>query len=418
MGKAENESAIRNNRTICLPFSQELYNTNIENPFDFRRCIDERIELFPELFPPEITNGYLMKDIYPSKKQSTLIRRIDIDGVSYSIRPSFLMPYLTGITDEVEKAMFLRKFNVPFWALSHVFGRDPMYWYRIEQTLGRNSIVGTTIRKPIDIPQHLGADEKHTWILGDKIYVATTVGNECILGASIAKDAGEQALKDSYNVFKQEARCLNPTYSPTTVNIDGWNATRNTWKFLFSSVVIICCFLHVFIKIRDRAKKKYKDMFMNVSTKLWECYYAENKQTFSQRIRRLIEWCKKIETPDVFLRPIVKLRNNIAAFTAAYDHPNAHRTSNMLDRLMQRMDRHLFSTQYFHGTITAAELSIRGWALIQNFAPSNPHTVKKHNGLQSPAERLNKFRYHTNWLHNLIISASLGGYRASPLNPI
>jgi len=62
------------------------------------------------------------------------------------------MPYMTGITDETKKALFMRKFNVPFWALSYVFGKDPMYWYRIEQSLGQNSIVGTTIRNPADIP--------------------------------------------------------------------------------------------------------------------------------------------------------------------------------------------------------------------------------------------------------------------------
>jgi hypothetical protein len=101
------------------------------------------------------------------------------------------------------------------------------------------------------------------------------------------------------------------------------------------------------------------------------------------------------------------LRQHIADYKSAYDHPNALRTSNMLDRLMQRMDRHLFSTQYFHGTKPAAELSIRGWALIQNFAPSNPRTIHMHNGFQSPAERLNKFQYNENWLHNLLISASL-----------
>jgi hypothetical protein len=59
-----------------------------------------------------------------------------------------------------------------------------------------------------------------------------------------------------------------------------------------------------------------------------------------------------------------------------YNHPKAHRTSNMIDRLMQRMDRHLFSTQYFHGTMAAAQLSIRGWTFIQNFAPYNPRTAK------------------------------------------
>ncbi|MCP3968587.1 MAG: hypothetical protein GY749_08775 [Desulfobacteraceae bacterium] len=90
----------------------------------------------------------------------------------------------------------------------------------------------------------------------------------------------------------------------------------------------------------------------------------------------------------------------------------------MLDRLMRMMDRHLFNTQYFHGFMSSAELGIRGWALILNFAPSNPYTVKMYDGLQSPAERLNGFRYHDNWLHNLLISASLGGFREPPLNPL
>ena len=418
MGKADTKSAHRNNKTICLPFSQEVYNADIYNASNFRKCIDERIELFPELFPAEITKGYRMKDIYYSKKQSVAIRRIEIAGIPYTVRPSFLMPYMTGLTDEIEKALFLRKFTVPFWALSYVFGKDPMYWYRIEQSLGRNSIVGTTIKNPEDIPEHLGADEKHTWILGDKVYVATTVGNECILGTSIAKDAGEESLQDGYKVFKDEAQCLQPAYSPTTVNMDGWKATRNAWKALFTSVVIICCFLHVFIKIRDRAKKKYKDIYNEAASKLWDCYYAEKKIAFSQRIRRLIEWCDKNNMPSVIADPIKKLRQNIAAYKVAYDHPKAHRTSNMIDRLMQRMVRHLFSTQYFHGTMAAAELSIRGWALIQNFAPYNPRTVKKLNGFKSPAERVNQFKYHDNWLHNLFISASLGGYRSPPQNPI
>ncbi|MFC1887142.1 hypothetical protein ACFLZM_08845, partial [Thermodesulfobacteriota bacterium] len=396
MGKADLASAHRNNRNICAPFSQEDYVENVDDPICFRKCIDKLIELFPELFPAEITNGYLMKDKYHSKKQSITIRRIEIDGIPYTIRPSFVAPYMAGLVNEIERALFLRKFNVPFWAVSYVFGKYPMYWYRIEQALGRNSIVGTTIKNTGDIPQNLATDEKHTRVLGDKCYVATTVGDECILGASVAKDAGEEALKDAYQVFKDEAQCIKPSYSPDTVNMDGWKATRNAWSFLFPTVVIIYCFLHVFIKIRDRAKKKYKDTFITVASKLWECYNAENKSEFAQRIRRLNEWCTKNNVAAVLSAPIEKLRANIALYKVAYDFPEAHRTSNMLDRLMQRMDHHLFSTQYFHGSITASELSIRGWALIQNFAPSNPRTVKKHNGFKSPAERLNQFRYHDN----------------------
>ena len=417
MRKADIESTHRNNRTICLPFSQEAYSACIKSSIDFRAYIDKQIELFPELFPAEIKQGYRMKDIYHPKKLPEPTRRIKIAGIAYTIRPSYLMPYNTGVVEKNEKALFLRKFNVPFWALSYVFGKYPMYWYRLEQSLGRNSIVGTTIRDPDDIPEHLAADEKHSRILGDKVYVATTVGNQCILGAAVAEDAGEQSLHDAYQIFKGEAQCIKPSYTPTTVNMDGWQATRKAWKALFASVVIICCFLHVFIKIRDRAKKKYKDTFNEAATKLWDCYDAENKTTFSQRIRRLVEWCKKNNMPSVIANPVNKLRQNIAAYKVAYDHPKAHRTSNMIDRLMQRMDRHLFSTQYFHGSIAAAELSIRGWVLIHNFAPYNPRTVRKLHGYKSPAERLNQSRYHNNWLHNLCISASLGGYRSPPQKP-
>jgi hypothetical protein len=417
MGKADSESTHRRNKSICLKIPQPLYDACIHDPVNFRIYLDKQIAQSPELFPPEITKGYRMKDSYYSKKLGVFIRRIKIEGDAYTVRPSFIMPYMTGYADEVEKAIFLRKFNVPFWALAYVFGKYPMYWYRIEQSIGRNSIVGTTIRNADDIPVHLAADEKHTYIVGDKVYVATTVGNQCILGAAVAKDAGEHCLQNAYQVFKDEAQCLKPDYSPTTVNMDGWKATRNAWRFLFPSIVIICCFLHVFIKIRNRAKKKYKEVFDEVAAKFWDCYKAENKARFSQRIRRLIEWCKNKTVPSVITKPIEKLRDNIAEYKAAYDHPNAHRTSNMVDRLMQRMDRHLFSIQYFHGSIQAADLSIRGWVLIQNFAPYNPRTVKMLGGYESPAERLNQFRYHDNWLQNLLISASLGGYRSPPQKP-
>jgi hypothetical protein len=78
----------------------------------------------------------------------------------------------------------------------------------------------------------------------------------------------------------------------------------------------------------------------------------------------------------------------------------------MVDRLRRSMDKHLFCNHYFHGSLMTAETSIRAWALIQNFAPSNPYTIKKFNGWQSPVERMNEFRYHENWLQYLLISSS------------
>ncbi|EFK07517.1 conserved hypothetical protein [delta proteobacterium NaphS2] len=152
----------------------------------------------PELFPQGIQTGYRMKDGRPSKKLEIDIRRIEIDGIAHTIRPSFVMPYGTAFTDDVEKGIFLRKFDVPFWALSYVFGKNPMFWCRIEQGLGRNSIVGTTIK--------LAADEKHSRLRGEKVYVATTVGTQCVLGAAVSENAKESGLTEAYGKFKEECR--------------------------------------------------------------------------------------------------------------------------------------------------------------------------------------------------------------------
>ncbi len=414
----QNEIQNRKCRTICLPFSSPLYNEIVSDAKKFRAHLDDMIEQFPELFPAKILNGYEMKDISRRKKLAIDIRRIKVDGTNYSIHPSFVMPYMTAMTEDAEDALFLRKFNVPFWALANVFGRDAGYWYRMEQTLGRFNLIGATVRNPEDLPKHLCADEKHTRILGQKAYIATTVAEECILGTSVALSPSEADLKTAYGGFKEEIRKVGSEYEPETVNTDGWEATKKAWKSLFPSVSVILCFLHLFIKMRDRGKKKYKEIFLEVSTKLWDCYRATDKPSFSQRVRRLHEWSEKVALPDIFFNGIKKLRKNIDWYKTAYDFNGAHRTSNMLDRLMQRMGSHLFSTQYFHGSVQSAENSIRGWALILNFAPLNPNTLRKHNdGFKSPAERFNRFSYHESWMHNLLISAFRGGYRVTPQNP-
>ena len=159
---------------------------------------------------------------------------------------------------------------------------------------------------------------------------------------------------------------------------------------------------------------KFQELFNIAADKLWNCCEAPTKASFSQRVRRLREWTKAAEVPDVIMKPIEKLKNNISGYSKAYDLPGCHRTSNMADRPMQRMDRHLLSTFYFHGSLASAELGIRGWALIHKFAPCNPTTVKRHDGLRCPAEWLNKSRYHENWLQNLLASATMGDLGTLP----
>src|SRR5579883_2700865 len=174
----------RGNKSICIAFESEAeYEKIIADEALFRDYLERMVYQYRELFPKEIGEGYKLHGFVESKKQKIKIRRIKLkdNGSVYQIRPSFMMPYMIERTQEVEKALYLRLWGVPFEALAYVFGRDPMLWYRAYLSLGKPSIVGTTIKDSDLLPKDLLADEKHTWIRSKKIYAATTVADGCLL---------------------------------------------------------------------------------------------------------------------------------------------------------------------------------------------------------------------------------------------
>jgi hypothetical protein len=402
--------------TICLPIDQELYREIIGSPDRFRQTLDQFHQEMPELFPQAFADGYTLKDSRFPAKLGLRLRRIrcTTSGQAFTIRPSFVLPYMTGYTDAVEKALFLRAFGVPHWALARVFGKNAMYWYRLEVSLGRNSIVGTTVRQA-DLPEHLLADEHHRSRDGKKNYIATTVGGDCCLGAALAQTATTEDLRPAYEVFKQEAQDVQAEYQPQTVSVDGWAATHQAWQMLFPLVVLLRCFLHGWLNIRSRGKLSEK--FMELSCKVWDAYRATTRRSFGQRLRRLWEWTQGQGLSAWLLEQVQKLCGRSHEYGEAYNHPGGHRTSNMLDRVMRSMNRYFEDGQHLHGSTAACALHVRAWALLHNFRPWNPATARVNSGWRSPAERLNQHRYHDNWLHNLLASASLGGYHRCNLPP-
>ena len=151
-----------------------------------------------------------------------------------------------------------------------------MYWHRLECSLGRSSLVGTTVSAADRLPRHLAADEKHTTLGGQKVYLAATAGGGCCLGLAVARTAGNDDLTEAYGVFRDEARRLDPKYRPATVNTDGWPATQAAWRALFKGVVLILCFLHAFLKVRDRAVH-LKATFTELSRRIWEAYQGPGR---------------------------------------------------------------------------------------------------------------------------------------------
>jgi hypothetical protein len=94
---------VRGHKTICIPCSQREYERVVDDPEEFRRHLDQPIEATPDLFPPEVHRGYRIKDLYRSRKTGCKLRRIQLrDLRCYLVRPSFLMPYLSGHTEDVQ----------------------------------------------------------------------------------------------------------------------------------------------------------------------------------------------------------------------------------------------------------------------------------------------------------------------------
>jgi hypothetical protein len=197
---------------------------------------------------------------------------------------------MTGYTEEVAKALYARKFGIPYEGLVFLFERDENYWYRIETQFGRKSIVATTV-KTVEIPVDLLADEHHTKINGGKAAIATVVTHGVALCAEVSSGFSKEELQVAYGVFAEEAKQVDPEYAPSTVNTDGYASTIGAWRALFPTVTLILCFLHAWLRIRDRSKTL--ENFFDLGTMVWNVYHSTTRRMMSQRIRRLRDWAMK-----------------------------------------------------------------------------------------------------------------------------
>lgn len=361
-------------RQICIPMTREQYDVTWNAPASVREYLEPLIRDYPEMFPASVSTGYQLHGHLPESKKLSGVRLRQIrtsDGV-YTLRPSFAFSCMTGTVDELEKPLFLLALHVPIWAVTFVFGRNDMYWQRLLERMGRNSLAGTTVRVSEKMPQHIAADEDH--------------------------------LLEAYGVFDKEARDVSPDWQPLTVNTDGWKATRNAFTKLFPKIVLLLCFLHGFLKIRDRCRK-YHDLHQRV----WDVYRAESAADFGTRMDSLKTWSETADLRGPVQENLEKLFVHKDDYAASYAHPNCYRTSNQVDRPMNRICRSLYASRGIHGHQVTSERRLRGLCLLENFRPFAPRSNidRPH---QSPAHRLNDRSYHPNWLHNLQSSASLQGF--------
>jgi hypothetical protein len=279
----------RGSKQIVIPMTRPQYDEIWHDTQRLRAFVAGWTGSAPELFPPGFDPGYRLHGFgRPSRKLPGLKLRklITADGVSYWLRPSFVAGYMTGVVDELAYPLLLAAHGVPPWLLKIGFGHSEMYWHRLVERLGRSSLVGTTVRDPARLPEHLAADEHHADWAGRKGYVATTVGGGCLLGVAVTAVADDDHLREAYGVFAAEVRDVAPQYAPETVTTDGWAATRNAFQTLFPTIAVILCFLHGFLKVRDRCRKARE-----LHRRVWDVYRAATAEEFRRLMDAFQQWC-------------------------------------------------------------------------------------------------------------------------------
>src|SRR3954447_20263275 len=309
----------RGAKQIVIPMTRPQYDEIWHDADRTRAAVAEWAQVAPELFPPDFDRGFRLHGFSrPSRKLPGLKLRkvVTAEGDSYWLRPSFVAGYMTGTVDKLAYPLLLAAHGVPPWLLTIGFGRNEMYWHRVVERLGRSSLAGTTVRDPARLPAHLAADEHHADWAGGKGYVAMTAGGGCILGIALTSATDDDHLREAHGAFAAEARHVDPGYAPETVNVDGWAATRNAFRALFPTIAVILCFLHGFLKVRDRCRKARE-----LHGRVWDVYRAATAEEFRRLMDELQRWCGARTWTAPVREMLAKLGSETESYAVAYDHP-------------------------------------------------------------------------------------------------
>ena len=94
---------------------------------------------------------------------------------------------------------------------------------------------------------------------------------------------------------------------------------------------MVLCILHGFLKIRDRCRKARE-----LHRRVWDVYRAATAEEFRRLMNEFQQWCATQTWTASVREMLTKLWNKTESYVLAYDHPGCHRTSNAVDRPMNR----------------------------------------------------------------------------------
>ena len=136
--RSESLISSRGSKQMCIPMNREQYEQIWKDSQKVRKYLDSLLRESPELFPSSVQQGYrLTGRLSESKKMPGIrLRQLrTIEGV-YSLRPSFVLSYMSGTVERLEPPLLLLSMGVPCWVVTKIFSQNDMFWQRHLERLG------------------------------------------------------------------------------------------------------------------------------------------------------------------------------------------------------------------------------------------------------------------------------------------
>ena len=133
--------------------------------------------------------------------------------------------------------------GVPFWLLTLGFGHNDMFWYRLIEWLGRNSLVGTTVHDPAQLPSASGGGRASRRLGRPEELRRHNLGEGCVLGVGLTASADDAHLKGAYGVFAAKARDVDRS-TPRDGQHRRLGVDAECVQTLFPLITVVLCFLH------------------------------------------------------------------------------------------------------------------------------------------------------------------------------
>ena len=247
----------RGHRTICLPIAEDSYarasSTTRPRSAAARRGLPR---LPPSCSPGLRPRATASRTTAPPPSSACRMRRVRLKatGESFSVRPSFVLPYMAGSRRRRRRARCSCALRRPVLGpgprlrqgpdvLVPPGGRPgPQQRRRHHRPPGRAARAPAGRRAPPDARRREELRRHHRR------------RRAAAWAPPWPQTAGAEDLQAAYGVFKAEARDVQPDYRPQTVSVDGWASTHQAWLALFPLVVLLRCFLHGWLNIRSRGK--------------------------------------------------------------------------------------------------------------------------------------------------------------------